>query len=34
VWCGSAVVGEVDEDTDAELDLKSILAEPLNPVLH
>ncbi len=30
----SAVVGEVDEDIDAQLDLSSIKAEPLLPVLH
>ena len=31
---GSALVGEVDEDADAELDLNSIMAEPLKAVIH
>jgi len=30
----SAVVGEVDEELDAELDLAAIVAEPLKPVVH
>ena len=30
----SAVVGEVDEDADAELTLDEIMAEPLKPVIH
>jgi U6 snRNA-associated Sm-like protein LSm8 len=30
----SAVVGEVDEDADAELSLDEIMAEPLKPVTH
>ena len=30
----SAVVGEVDEDLDAELDLNALVAEPLKPVVH
>lgn len=30
----SAVVGELDEDIDAQLDLSSIKAEPLLPVIH
>jgi hypothetical protein len=30
----SAVVGEVDEDADAELNLDEITAEPLKPVVH
>ncbi len=29
-----AVVGEVDEEADAELDLASMMAEPLKPVVH
>ena len=29
-----AVIGEVDEDLDKKLDMKSIKAEPLNPVVH
>lgn len=29
-----AVVGEVDEDADAELVLDEIMAEPLKPVVH
>jgi len=29
-----AVVGELDEDTDARLDLNAIRAEPLNPIVH
>mmetsp|Transcript_20025 Transcript_20025/g.42285 ORF Transcript_20025/g.42285 Transcript_20025/m.42285 type:complete len:97 (-) Transcript_20025:826-1116(-) len=29
-----AVVGEIDEDADAELDLATITAEPLKPVAH
>ena len=32
--CRSAVVGEIDEDVDAELSLDEILAEPLKPVTH
>eukprot|EP00965_Chrysotila_dentata_P038063 1265376-Pleurochrysis_carterae.AAC.1 len=31
---GHAVVGEIDEDADAELDLATITAEPLKPVAH
>jgi hypothetical protein len=30
----SAMVGEVDEEVDAELDLDSMIAEPLKPVVH
>ena len=30
----SAVVGEIDEDADAELDLGEMMAEPLKPVVH
>lgn len=29
-----AVVGEVDEDLDAELDFNTMIAEPLKPVVH
>ena len=29
-----AVIGEVDEEMDAEMNLADIRAEPLNPVLH
>ena len=29
-----AVVGEVDEEMEAELNLSEIRAEPLNPVVH
>ncbi|XP_015911164.1 U6 snRNA-associated Sm-like protein LSm8 [Parasteatoda tepidariorum] len=29
-----AVVGEVDDELDARLDLSNIKAEPLNPVVH
>ncbi|KAK2144492.1 hypothetical protein LSH36_751g01046 [Paralvinella palmiformis] len=29
-----AIVGEVDEDADKQLDLQTIRAEPLNPVVH
>jgi len=29
-----ALVGEVDEEADAELDLNAIVAEPLKPVVH
>mmetsp|Transcript_49193 Transcript_49193/g.81690 ORF Transcript_49193/g.81690 Transcript_49193/m.81690 type:complete len:97 (+) Transcript_49193:141-431(+) len=29
-----AMVGEVDEDKDSELDLNAIMAEPLKPVVH
>ena len=29
-----AVVGEVDEEVDAELDLNGMMAEPLKPVVH
>lgn len=29
-----AVIGELDEDLDSRLDLSSIKAEPLNPVVH
>lgn len=29
-----AVVGEVDDELDARLDLSNIKAEPLNPVTH
>jgi len=30
----SAVVGQVDEEIDAEIDLDSIRAEPLDPIVH
>ena len=30
----SAVVGEVDEEMEAEINLSEIRAEPLNPVIH
>lgn len=30
----SAVIGELDEDIDSQLDLSSIKAEPLLPVVH
>lgn len=30
----SAVIGEIDEDTDSTLDLGNIRAEPLNSVVH
>ena len=30
----SAVVGEIDEERDAELVLDEIMAEPLQPVVH
>jgi hypothetical protein len=30
----SAVVGEVDEDADTEVDLTKVRAEPLKPVVH
>lgn len=30
----SAVIGEVDDDKDASLDLESLRAEPLRPVTH
>ena len=30
----SAVVGELDEDLDANLDLAAIMAPPLKPVCH
>ena len=30
----SAVVGEIDEEADAELVLDEIMAEPLKPVVH
>ena len=33
VW-RSAVVGEIDEEADAELALDEIMAEPLKPVVH
>ena len=29
-----AIVGEVDEEKDAELDLNAMTAEPLKPVVH
>ncbi len=31
---GSAVVGEIDEEVDAELQLEDVVAEPLKPVVH
>ena len=30
----SAVIGEVDEDIDKQLDFHELRAEPLNPVVH
>ena len=30
----SAVVGQVDEEIDAEIDLDSVRAEPLEPIVH
>lgn len=30
----SAVIGEIDEDTDSSLDLGNIRAEPLNSIVH
>ncbi|KAL1514638.1 hypothetical protein AB1Y20_003731 [Prymnesium parvum] len=30
----SAVVGEIDEEADAQLDLNEMMAEPLKPVVH
>lgn len=30
----SAVVGEIDEEADAELALDEIVAEPLRPIVH
>ena len=30
----SAVVGEVDEDEDGDMDWSTIVAEPLKPVVH
>ena len=29
-----AIVGEIDEDLDADINLNDIRAEPLNPVIH
>jgi U6 snRNA-associated Sm-like protein LSm8 len=31
---GRSVVGEVDEDLDARLDLSKLRAHPLKPVIH
>lgn len=33
-FCFSAVIGEIDEETDSTLDLGNIRAEPLNSVVH
>ena len=30
----SAIIGEIDDDTDNSLDFNNIKAEPLNPVVH
>ncbi len=32
--CDRAVIGEVDEEHDNDINLADIKAEPLNPVLH
>ena len=32
--CFRAVIGEIDEETDSNLDLGNIRAEPLNSVAH
>ena len=32
--CGSAVVGEVDEAEDGDMDWTAVVAEPLKPVVH
>ena len=30
----SAVIGEIDDDTDSSLDMANIRADPLNPVVY
>lgn len=30
----SAIIGEIDDEADSQLDLGSVKAEPLNPVVH
>jgi hypothetical protein len=30
----SAVIGEIDDDTDSSLDMANIKADPLNPVVY
>lgn len=32
--CFRAIVGEMDDDIDKQLDLINIHAEPLNPIVH
>ena len=34
VLCFRAIVGEVDDDVDKQLDLGNIKADPLNAVVH
>ena len=33
-WTFRAVIGELDEDLDSEINLEDIKAEPLNAIVH
>lgn len=34
MYFNSAVIGELDDETDNAMDLHGIRAEPLNPIVH